>query len=441
MRSILTPAAALRLAPGLVFCVLAAAAAAQEAPAPVLVDRIVAIVDEEAVLQSDLDREVALYYLEARNSGAEVNQDEKQVRDEVLQRLIESKLIIAAARLEEIEISDDAVEREVQGNIDQLVRYYGSEQALEQELVRNGMTMADYRKRARGQLRDQHYMRAVLNRFIRPKVEVREDEVDDWYADHGDEVPATPDSLTLADILIPVEPPADVQRDVQRKLGAVLQKLGDGAAFADVARELSEGPMASRGGRIGPIKRGELYSQALEDAVFRLPVGQVSQPVVSERGVHIVKVDAAEGETRTVSQIFFPLTITEDDVNRAKAHAEAVHARLLAGEAFGAVAAQESADPVSAGQGGELGTFALTDLSPTIQEALADVQPGGVTRPFLTPAGFYIFLVRDRQAGHVFSLEEVRPQVRQAVEGEKIEAELTRYVADLRRRFVVDVKD
>ena len=50
-------------------------------------------------------------------------------------------------------------------------------------------------------------------------------------------------------------------------------------------------------------------------------------------------------------------------------------AGLLAGEAFGAVAAQESADPVSAGQGGELGTFALTDLSPTIQEALADVQP------------------------------------------------------------------
>jgi len=435
------PATAARsLLPALVLCVLAAAAAAQDA-APVLVDRIVAIVDEEAVLQSDLDREVALYYLEARNTGAEVDLSEEEVREEVLQRLIESKLIIAAARQEEIEISDESVEREVQGNIDQLVRYYGSEQALARELERNGMTMADYRKRARGQLRDQHYMRAVLNRFIRPRVEVREDEVEDWYETHRDEVPATPDSLTLADILIPVEPPAEVQREVQRKLGTVLKALGDGVPFAEVARAHSEGPMAAAGGKIGPIKRGELYSQALEDAVFSLPVGQVSQPVVSERGVHVMRVDAADGETREVSQIFFPLTITEEDVARARARAEAVHARLLAGEAFGAVAAQESADPVSAGQGGELGTFALTDLSPTVQEALREVQPGGITEPFLTPAGFYIFLVRDRQPGHVFTLEEVRPQIRQAVEAEKIEAELEDYVSRLRRRFVVDVKD
>lgn len=433
-------AAARRLLPALALCALAAAAAAQDA-SPELVDRIVAIVDEEAVLQSDLDREVTLYYLEARNTGVEVEMSEPEVRAEVLQRLIESKLIIAAARQEEIEISDESVEREVQGNIDQLVRYYGSEQALARELERNGMTMADYRKRARGQLRDQHYMRAVLNRFIRPRVEVREDEVEDWYESHRDEVPATPDSLTLADILIPVEPPAEVQREVQRKLGAVLQALGDDTPFAEVARAHSEGPMAANGGRVGPIERGDLYSQALEDAVFSLPVGQVSQPVVSERGVHIMRVDAADGETREVSQIFFPLTITEEDVARARAHAEAVHARLLAGEAFGAVAARESADPVSAGQGGELGTFALTDLSPTVQEALQDVQPGGITEPFLTPAGFYIFLVRDRQPGHVFTLEEVRPQIRQAVEAEKIEAELEDYVAQLRRRFVVDVKD
>lgn len=444
MGSFPVPAAAgCRLIPAAaaVLLLLAALGAPAQQAAPELVDRIVVIVDEEAILQSDLDREVALYHLEARNTGAEVDMDEQEVRREVLERLVESKLIIAAARLEEIEISDESVEREVQGNIDQLVRYYGSEGALEQELRRNGMTLADYRKRARGQLRDQHYMRAVLNRFIRPRVEVREDEVQDWYEAHRDEVPATPDSLTLADILIPVEPPAEVQRDVQRKLGQVLQKLGDGVDFAEVARAHSEGPMAQRGGRIGAIRRGELYSQSLEDAVFSLPVGQVSQPVVSERGVHIMRVESAAGETREVSQIFFPLTITDDDVARARARAEAVHARLTAGEAFGAVAAQESADPVSAGQGGDLGTFALTDLSPTVQEALQDVQPGGITAPFLTPAGFYIFLVRDREPGHVFTLEEVRPQVRQAVEGEKIEAELATYVEDLRRRFVVDVKD
>jgi parvulin-like peptidyl-prolyl isomerase len=302
------------------------------------------------------------------------------------------------------------------------------------------MTLADYRKRSRSQLRDQHYMRAVLNRFIRPRIEVRQDEVDAWYRNHLEEVPTTPDSLSLADILIPVEPADDVQREVQRKLGLALQMLGDGASFATVAETHSDGPMAARGGKIGNLKRGDLYSKALEDAVFSMTVGQTSSPIVSERGVHIMHVNAADADTRDVSQIFYPLEITELDVDRSRVKANTIFDRLTAGEAFGAVAVNESADPVSA-KGGELGTFALNDLSPTVQDALRDVGPGGMTNPFLTPAGFYIFLVRDRAYGHKLTLEEVRPQVQQAVESEKIEAELKVYVADLRTRFVVDLKD
>ena len=424
---------------------LSAPGFAQPAPeaqgAPVLVDRILGIVDEEAILQSEIDREVALYFLEARNAGQEVDKSEAEVRAEVLDRLVESKLIIAAARQEEIEISDEAIGREVQANIDQLIRYYGSEAALDRALRDEGMNLTDYRKRARGQLRDQHYMRAVIHRFIRPKVEVREEEVDLWYQAHLDEIPATPDSLTLSDILVPVEPDVEVQREVQRKLGAVLQRLGEGVAFADVARDLSEGPAASKGGRLGKVSKGDLFSRVLEDAVFTLGVGESSQPVVTERGIHIVRVDAADGDGRVVSQIFFPLQLGEADVERAHAAAQAIHARLIGGEAFAKVAVETSADPASAPQGGRLGTFAMTDLSETIQAQLADVAAGGLTPPFLTPAGFYIFLVRDRVAGHRFTLDEVRDRVRQAVESEKMEIELASYVTALRSRFVADIKD
>jgi len=438
---LLRPATCLQLFAVMVVVILTAAPVVAQDRNPELVDRILVIVDEEVILQSDLEREISLYYLEARNTNHEIAEGAATIRQEVLDRLVESKLIIAAARLEQIEISDEAVEREVQGNIDQLVRYYGSADALEQELQRNSMNLADYRKRSRGQLRDQHYMRAVLNRFIRPKVEVRENEVDAWYLDHLDEVPASPDSLILADILIPVEPEEAVQRMVQRKLGLALQMLGEGASFADVAKAHSDGPMASRGGRIGKLKRGDMYSQTLEDAVFSMTAGQTSPPIVSERGVHIMHVDAAAEDSRDVSQIFFPLEITEQDVERARVKAQSIFDRLTAGEAFGAVAVSESADPVSAANGGDLGTFALPDLSPTVQEALQDIGPGGITEPFLTPAGFYIFLVREREYGHQLSLEEVRPQVRQAVESEKLEAELKIYVAGLRKRFVVDLKE
>ncbi len=415
--------------------------AAPDASAPVLVDRILVIVDEEAILLSEIERELTIYRLEAENAGVEIEQDEATLRNEVLDRLIESKLIIAAAKQEEIEVSDEAISHDVQGNIDQLVRYYGSQERLEAELASNGMTINDYRKRAFSQLRDQHYMRAVVGRFVRPKVEVREDEVDAWYDAHLDEIPATPDSLTLADILIPVQPAPEAQRELQIKLGATLQALGEGMPFADAARRFSEGPGAERGGRLGRVRRGDLRSSILEDTIFSLEAGETSQPVVTEQGLHIIHLDSVSAEGREVSQIFFPLTITEADVARARGEAEAAHARLLAGEPFPLVAGEVSVDPTSAPLGGDLGTFALSDLSPAIQEALADMGPGDLTPPFMTPAGFYIFLVKERVYGHRLTLEEVRPQVRQAVESEKLEVELAAYVTELRTRFVVDRKD
>jgi len=426
----------------ILLCVACGVAFAQdEAATPELVDRILVIVDEEAILMSEVEREVALYQLEARSAGIELDQEPAAIREDVITRLIESKLIIAAARQEEIEVSDEAIGRDVQANIDQLVRYYGSQAQLESELRRNGMTLDDYRRRSYSQLRDQHYMRAVVGRFIRPGIEVREDEVADWYAAHADEIPATPDSLSLADILVAVQPDEETQRELQGKLGAALQALGEGVSFADVAQVHSEGPGASRGGRLGTIRPGDLKSTVLEDVIFSLAEGETSQPVVTENGLHVVHVDAVLEGGREVRQIFFPLEITEADVARARDEARAAHARLLAGEAFALVAAETSVDPGSGSRGGELGRFALGDLSPRIQEALADVAAGEITEPFLTPAGFYIFKVLDRTYGRTLSLDEVREQVRQAVESEKLQAEMVTYVADLRTRFVVDRKD
>jgi len=416
--------------------------AAPDAPAPAtpeLVDRILVIVDEEAILQSDLEREIALYHLEASNMGAPDDKDEAAVRAEVLDRLIESKLIIAAARREEIEIGAESVDREVQANIDQLVRYYGSQARLEAELANNDMTLEDYRRRSASQLRDQHYMRAVVNRFIRPGIEVREEEVEAYYEAHRDEVPAAPDTLALSDILIAVQPSAQVQQELQAKLGAVMQELGRGDDFAAVADRHSEGPGA--GGRIGLVRPGDLFSRALEDAVFSLQEGETGQPVLTERGLHIVHVDKVGPEGREISQIFFPIAVTEDDVARARAEAEAARARLAAGEAFAKVAVEVSVDAGSAARGGELGTFALDDLSPTIREQLADAAAGTITEPFLTPAGYYIFLVRERTAGARAGFADLREQVRQAVESQKLQEALAVYVQGLRKRFTVDRKD
>lgn len=408
---------------------------------PRLLDRIVAIVDEEAILQSDLDREVELYRMEREYAGQPLEQDIMEVRREMLDRLVESKLIIAAAKQADMSVDEEAIGASVQAKIDQFVEHFGSMDNLQQELARSGMTLGDYRTRMTSQLRDQQYLRLVVGKYIRPEVEVLENEVRQYYLDNLDEMPAEPDSVTIANILVPVQPAMGVRQEVQQLVSEVQAALNSGTAFADAARQYSRGPAASRGGFIGTLKQGDLFDPNLDRVAFALAAGQTSEPVVSTRGVHLLQVDAVEADgRRALSQIFFPIEITEADVQASKAQIDNARNRVMNGESFALVAAEVSGDPVSARAGGVLGTFRLEDLSAQFQEVLTDARIGQVTEPVLTPAGWYIFLVQDRLEGHMYTFEELKENLRQMVEGEKIEKALADYVQGLRDRFFIDEK-
>ena len=420
---------------------LLAPLAAQAQSEPQLVDRIVAIVDEEAILQSDLDREVELFRMEKEYSGETIDVDGETVRREMLERLIESKLIIAAARQADMQVDDDAIEQSVDQKIQQFVEHFGSMDNLERELERSGMTLGDYRNRMGSQLRDQQYLRLVVGKFIRPGVEVREDEVREYYLANLDQMPAEPDSLTIANILIPVQPSDEVRQAVQGEVQEIQAALADGRAFDEVAREFSKGPNAQRGGIVGVVSPGDLFDENLDRAVFAMQLGEVSGPVVSSRGVHLMRLDSIqEGNRRAISQVFLPIEVTQADVDDAEAGIKQAKARVDAGEPFSIVASEVSGDPASSRNGGVLGTFKLEDLSPQFQEALADVEQGQITEPILTPGGWYIFKLLARIDGHMYTYDELKDNLRQVVENTKIEVKLAEYVKELRTRFFIDEK-
>lgn len=414
---------------------------AQAQSEPELVDRIVAIVDEEAILLSDLNREIELYRLEKQYSGEEISAANDVVRSEMLERLIESKLIIAAARQADMKVDDEAVQESVEQKIQQFVDHFGSLEKLETELHRSGMTLSDYRTRMSSQLRDQQYLRLVVGKFIRPKIEVLENEVREYYLENLDQMPAEPDSLTIANILIPVQPSVEVRQAVQAEVKRVQDALAEGRSFDEVAREMSQGPNAQRGGVVGVVSPGDLFDANLDRAVFALAVGQVSEPIVTSRGVHLVHLDAIqEDNRRAISQVFLPIDVSQADVDDARTKIDTARLRVTTGESFGLVASEVSGDPASARNGGVLGTFRLEDLSSQFQAALKDVEIDEVTEPTLTPAGWYIFKLISRTEGHMYTYEELSDNLRQMVESQKIEVELAKYVAELRTRFFIDDK-
>ncbi len=421
--------------------ILAGSAAWAQGSGPRLVDRIVAIVDEEVILQSDLDREVELYKLEKEYAGETIPDDSPEVRREMLDRLIESKLIIAAAKQADMAVDEEAIEESVQGKIDQFVEHFGSLDNLKRELNRSGMTLDDYRARMKTQLRDQQYLRLVVGKFIRPNIEVLENEVRDYYLANLEDMPAEPDSLTIANILIPVQPSVQVRQRIQDKVAEIKAALTSGRSFAEVAMEFSEGPNAKRGGEVGVVAPGDLFDPNLDRAVFALSVAEISDPVVSTRGVHLLRLDSVTSDgRRAISQIFMPIEGAQEDIDAAKVAIEEARTRVLNGESFATVAAEVSGDPVSASQGGLLGTFRLEDLSEQFQAVLKEAEVGEVTEPVLTPAGWYIFQLNERTTGHMYTYEELKDNLRQVVEGQKIEKELAEYVQGLRTRFFIDEK-
>ncbi len=417
-------------------------ALAQASSSPVLVDRIVAIVDEEAILQSDVDREMELYRMEKEYAGEKVGEITPELRKELLERLIESKLIIAAAKQADMSVDEAAIEDSVEGKIDQFIEHFGSMENLEKELFRSGMTLGDYKVRMSNQLRDQQFLRLVIGRFIRPDIEVMDNEVRDFYLAHLDEMPAEPDSLTIANIMIPVQPSEEVRQNIQSQVQVIQSALDSGRPFPEVAGEYSRGPNARRGGTVGVVAPGDLFDPVLDEVVFQAAIGVVSQPVISSRGVHLLRVDGVQADgRRAISQIFLPIEVTQADIQKSEEEIKAARARIMSGESFSQVAMEVSADPVSAPKGGLLGTFRLEDLSTQFQEVLKDARQWDITEPLMTPSGFYIFQVQSRIAGHMFTFEELQGQLRQAVENEKIEGALAAYTAGLRTRFFIDMKN
>lgn len=447
----LTPAAAW-LTPAAAWCapvaawlvlstagLLAVASAAQE---PVLLERVVAIVDEEMILLSDLELAVELYQLDRQLSGIEPEPVTPDLQRRVLDSLIQNKLVIAAAKQNEMVVEEAEIEARVQDRVDELVSQYGSQDALLRALRESGLTLEDFRFRYGSQLRNQQYMRLVVGRFIRPNIEVMENEVEEYYLANLADMPAEPDSVTVASILVRVQPSVDTRRGVQEKVASAQAALDAGRDFALVAQEFSEGPNARRGGRIGAVKPGDLFDRALEQAVAQLSVGEVSTPVVSSRGVHILTVESVEADgAKVISQIFYPVEISDADVEIARARIEAARERVLAGEVFSLVAAEVSDDPSSSATGGLMGTYQLDELSPAFQGVLTDASIGTVTEPLLTPAGWYVFQVIDRVEGHRYTYDELKDDLRRFVENQKIEVALAEYIEELEDRFFVEIKD
>jgi peptidyl-prolyl cis-trans isomerase SurA len=252
-----------------------------------VVDRVICVVNNDAITQFDLDEAELFFYQESRQPPVE-GDDRRALRERLLGRMIESRLQLQQAQREKVTVEDVEVEERLAEVFKQAK--VSTDADRERMLRAQGLTLEAAKRR----VRDQVMVQKLIRRKVGLRVSVTEEEIDQYLVENRDKL-ETGLTFDARHMLFLPGPEGDEEawQDAERRAGAVHGLLVAGGDFAELAREHSQDGTAKDGGSLGTLRRGELAPD-IERAILALKPGEASGPFRSEVGWHVFKLDQAE---------------------------------------------------------------------------------------------------------------------------------------------------
>ncbi|MCO6465890.1 MAG: peptidylprolyl isomerase [Bradyrhizobiaceae bacterium] len=338
-------------------------------------ERIVAVVGDEIILKSDVDGQLEM--MAQRNPGMDKNSP--TVRQFVLDQLINERLVLVAAREDTtVTVSDEEISQRMEQQIAMMVQQFGSEERIEQLY---GMSMDRVRREFRDEIRKQLLAQKKRHNQFGDVKATRVD-VERFYTEYKDSLPLIPERVDLYHIVRQVKP-SDAQRLEALALANSLRDslLNHHADFADLAHRYSADPgSASRGGELGSVGKGK-FVPAFEAAAFALEPNQISEPVESPFGFHIIQLISKTATSINTRHILIKVGSSNADQDSARADLARLRDRALAGESFEDLARQYSDERETQGFGGAMGEIEVQRLPPDLKKPIMDLNDGGITEP------------------------------------------------------------
>jgi parvulin-like peptidyl-prolyl isomerase len=261
----------------------------------VVVDKIVVVVNGEAVSEREIERILEPIYEQYRGLyyGDELIKKLEEVRRKVIEQLVEDKLILSEAKRIEVPIED----RDIEARVREVLKRFPSQDDMEKALAEQGLTLKELRKN----YKEQMMVRKLIDSKIGSTISISPVEVRDYYQKRSSEF-VQPEQVKLRNILIRPKqdlPPQKAEELAKELLGRIRQ----GGDFVAIAKEYSEGPNAAEGGDMGYIKKGDILPE-IEKVIFELKPGDVSDIIRTDLGYHIFKVeDRLERKEKDFSEV------------------------------------------------------------------------------------------------------------------------------------------
>ena len=415
---------------------LAVALAGRPAHGQELLDYVVAVVDNEIILYSDVVEAVKMYRMQ------EPEEDAEDLPNRVLDNMIDTRVVLAYARRDSVRVPAERINGAVQEIIDQYTERVGSEEALEQLVTNSGMTMRDWNRLLRRQKEEELLQRRLEeDRF--GEVRVTGLEVAQYYETHYESIPSNPVNLDLSHIMISARPAPEVVAAMNARIDEIRRRITEGEDFGDMARRYSEDLNSARnGGDLGFFTRGTFMAD-FEDAAFALEPGQISPTIQTDVGLHIIKLEERRDDQIRVRHILVQVSKTDEDDDRALETISMLRQRILDGdESFAEAARKYSEDLASASGGGHIGEFMRDQLLPQYQAALDTISVNQMTEPIKvvdqSATSYHIMRLNGRTGGEKLSLDDHFQQITILAKQAKWNRERERWLKDLRRELYID---
>jgi len=417
-------------------CFAAMPAWAQKPRPVVVLDRIVAVVNDEVITRAELDARVKFAVKQLAHQGTP-QPPLRELERQVLERLVNDRVLLQFAKTTGLRVDDMELDRALNRIAEENKL---SLEQLRQTLEKDGVPFAKFR----GDIHTEIVLSRLREREVDSKIAVSEGEIDNSISLQQSQQ-SQPDEYNLSHIIVAVPENASPEQIQSRRARAeqAHAQLTRGADFRQVAAAFSDAPDALEGGALGWRQETRLPTIFVE-ALRKARVGGLSEVLRSPNGFHILKINDKRGvETPVIVQQTHARHIlirTNELVSESEARARLVGLKeRLENQADFASLARANSEDGSAAKGGDLGWLSPADTVPEFERAMNALKPGEISLPIKTPFGWHLIQVIERR-NEDMSRERQRLAARRALRARKSEEAYQEWVRQLRDRTYVELR-
>lgn len=398
---------------------------------------IVAIVGREIVLKSDVDGQMEIM----AQRDPKVSRKDPALRQAVLDQLINERLIMTKAIEDSVEVTEDEITQRMEYQLQSLIQQFGSEKRIEDMY---GMSMARIRREFRDEIRKRLLVEKMQQKQFADIKATRAD-VEGFYERYRDSLPSIPERVDLYHIVKYVKPSAEKNKEAESLALRIRDSIVKGGSFSEFARRHSADPMsAANGGDLGTVEKGK-FVPSFEAAAFALSPNEISAPVESPFGWHVIQLISKTSTTMTTRHILIRVSQSEADRDSAKAQLLRMKQAVELGDSFEKIAREYSDERETQGFGGAMGQIELSRLPEDMRSAINALKDGSVSDPMPyaadpTKPGYHILYRKRLIPAHKPSVDDDYKQLEQMASFEKKQRLEQEWILKLRRELYWEVK-